>query len=76
MVLNNQVAHTYPLPFSKLDVFHQFKFSPHALQDEEEESDVVKAIPISSKLPSGHFDPVVVLQTDDAEATRMTGMFF
>jgi hypothetical protein len=46
------------------------------LQDKEEESDVVKAIPISSKLPSGHFDPVVVLQTDDAEATRMTGMFF
>jgi hypothetical protein len=43
------------------------------LQDEIEESDVVKAIPISSKLPSGHFDPVVVLQTNDAEAT---GMFF
>jgi len=72
---SNQAAHTYPLPFSKLNVFHQFKFSPHALQDEEDESDVVKAIPISSKLPSGRFDPVVVLQTDDAEATGMTGMF-
>jgi Plavaka transposase len=73
---SNNVAHTHPLPFSKLDVFHQFKFSPHALQDDDEESDVVKAMPTSSKQLSGRFDPVVVLYTDDAEATGMAGMFF
>jgi hypothetical protein len=74
---SNHAAHTHPLPFSKLDVFHQFKFSPHALQDDGEESDVVKAMPTSSKQPSasGRFDPVVVLYTDDAEATGMAGMF-
>lgn len=73
---SNHMAHTYPLPFSKLDVFYQFKFSPHALQDDEDETDVVKATPTSSKCPSGRFDPVIVLYTDEAEATGMAGIFF
>ena len=71
---SNHIARAHPLPFSKLDVFHQFRFSPHALQDDVEESDIVKATPKSSKLPDGRFDPVVVLYTDDAEATGMAGM--
>ena len=33
-------------------------------------------MPTSSKQPSGRFDPVVVLYTDDAEATGMAGTFF
>jgi hypothetical protein len=61
------------LPFKHLDVFNQFKFHPIRLQDDDEERDVVKAIPVSKRLPSGRFDTVIVLKTDDAESTGLAG---
>lgn len=72
---SNQRANLFPLPFNRLNVYNQFKFSPFGLQDEEEERDVVKAIPISRHLPSGRFDTVIVLKTDNAESTGLAGMF-
>lgn len=67
-------AQTFPLPFNKLDVFYQFKFHPSSLQDDDtEENDIVKAIPISRKTPHGRFDPVVVLKGDNAESTGLEG---
>jgi hypothetical protein len=63
------------LPFKHLDVYNQFKFSPLGLQDDEvvEERDIVKAIPISRQLPSGRFDTVIILKTDNAESTGLAG---
>lgn len=72
---SNQRANLFPLPFKHLDVYNQFKFSPLGLQDEDEERDIVKAIPISKQLPSGRFDTVIVLKTDNAESTGLAGMF-
>ena len=72
---SNQRANLFPLPFNRLDVYNQFKFSPFGLQDEEEERDIVKAIPISRHLPSGRFDTVIVLKTDNAKSTGLAGMF-
>jgi len=67
----------YPLPFKHLDVFNQFKFCPFNLQDEEEEErDIVKAIPVSKCFPSGRFDTVIVLKTDNAESTGLTGTYY
>ena len=71
---SNHRAMQYPLPFKHLDVFNQFKFCPFNLQDdEEEERDIVKAIPVSKRFPSGRFDTVIVLRTDNAESTGLTG---
>lgn len=70
---SNQRANLFPLPIKCLDVFNQIKFSPLGLQDEDEERDIVKAIPISRQLPSGRFDTVIVLKTDDAESTGLAG---
>ncbi|RDB30888.1 hypothetical protein Hypma_004899 [Hypsizygus marmoreus] len=70
---SNQTAALYPLPFKKLDIYHQFKFHPSSLQDDEEESDIVKAIPISKTNPHGRFDTVIVLKGDAAEATGVAG---
>ena len=61
-----------PLPFHELDVYHTFKFHPDGLEDEEEYSDVVKAQP-ASLTSAARFDNVVVLNTDDAEATGLQG---
>jgi hypothetical protein len=74
---SNQRANLFPLPFRCLGVYNQFKFSPHGLQDEDgaEERDIVKAIPISKQLPSGRFDTVIVLKTDNAESTGLAGKY-
>ena len=74
---SNQRANLFPLPFNRLDVYNQFKFCPLDLQDEEdaEERDIVKAIPISRQLPSGRFDTVIVLKTDNAESTGLAGKY-
>lgn len=70
---SNQRANLFPLPFKLLNVYNQFKFSPLGLQDEDDERDVVKAIPISRQLPSGRFDTVIVLKTDNVESTGLAG---
>ena len=53
-------------------------FCPFNLQDdeEEEERDIVKAIPVSKRFPSGRFDTVIVLKTDNAESTGLTGTYY
>ncbi|KAF8814828.1 hypothetical protein BYT27DRAFT_7081830 [Phlegmacium glaucopus] len=66
-------ASQFSLPFRHLDVFNMFKFHPEALQDDSEENDLVKAIPISKRLPNGRFDTVVVLNSSAAESTGLTG---
>ncbi|KAI1785254.1 hypothetical protein LXA43DRAFT_976331 [Ganoderma leucocontextum] len=69
---STRVATLHSLPFTALDVYHQFKFNPDALEDDEEENDVVKAMPAFGPR-SGRFDSVVVLNTDDAESTGLQG---
>lgn len=62
-----------PLPFSTLNIYTNFHFQPEALQDDEEENDVVKALPVSSSLPHGRFDTVIFMDGDDAESTGLAG---
>jgi hypothetical protein len=63
----------HSLPFTKVDVYDMFRFHPDSLQDAEVEKDIVKAMPPSKKLPHGRFDPVVVMVSDNAESTGLTG---
>ena len=62
------------LSFTKVDVYNMFRFHPQGIHDEEEEKDLVKAIPKSEKLPRGRFDTVIALINDKAEATGLEGM--
>ena len=55
-----------------LDVFKIFRFNPETL-NEEEDIDLVRAIPKSQSLPHGHFDTVVVIDGDEAQATGLAG---
>ena len=50
-----------------------FRFHPEEIQDDEEEKDIVKAIPMSARLRHGHFDTVVVITKDEAESTGLHG---
>jgi hypothetical protein len=75
----NQRAQFYTLPFDCLDVWTQFKFQPHNLQDnsdiDSEEKDTVKSIPKNSPhQPNGQFDTVVALRSNEAESTGVEGM--
>jgi hypothetical protein len=63
----------HSLPFIKVDVNNMFRFHPDSLQDAEEENDIVKVMFPFKKLPHGRFDPVVVIMSDDAESTGLTG---
>lgn len=64
------------LPFSRVDVFHKFKFRHYQLSDEAQEWDVVKAIPAGGRAGrKDRFDNVVVLDSDEAESTGMQGMY-
>ena len=64
------------LPFTSLDVWHQYRFSPVNLFDDESDGirEVIKAVPISKKTAIPRFDTVIVLNTDEAEATAVQGM--
>ncbi|KAI1784561.1 hypothetical protein LXA43DRAFT_976630 [Ganoderma leucocontextum] len=42
---SNRIAALHSLPFNALDVYHQLKFNPEALEDDEEENDVVPTLP-------------------------------
>ncbi|EPS99698.1 hypothetical protein FOMPIDRAFT_53043 [Fomitopsis schrenkii] len=63
------------LPFSRLDIFHGFKFTTIPLSDSAAECDAVKAKPAVGSQPAC-FDTVVVLQGDDTEATGLQGKQF
>ncbi|KAH9910857.1 uncharacterized protein B0H18DRAFT_827627, partial [Fomitopsis serialis] len=62
------------LPFDRLDVYHQARFSPFALSDGKEEQDVVKSIPGSAiKGRKARFDTVIALENGEAESTGVRG---
>lgn len=71
---SNRRAQDYPLPFHSLDVFHQFKFTVPA-ENENDLNDTVKAIPRSKDNPTGRFDTVVFLNSADAQSVSLTGMY-
>ncbi|KAI5886301.1 uncharacterized protein SCHCODRAFT_02591384 [Schizophyllum commune H4-8] len=58
----------HPLPFERLDVFHQFQFHPLSVDDEDDEDETVKASPDGNR-----FDTVLVLTGDDSESTQVQG---
>ena len=63
-----------PLSFTKVHVYNMFRFHPPAVHnEEEEEKDLVKAIPKSAKVPDGCFSTVIVLVNDRAESTGLDG---
>ena len=63
------------LPFTSLDVWHQYKFSPVSLFVDKSEMtrEVVKVIPIFKRNSCPRFDTVIVLDTDQAESTAVQG---
>lgn len=63
------------LPFNSLDVWHQYKFRPFDLSENEGDTtpEVVRAIPVSRKSAQPRFDNVLVLDTDEAESTAVQG---
>ena len=69
-------SNSYALPFTRLDIFSQFKFHPVSLDDTDqtEENDTVKAIPSTTAKPHGRFDTVIILKGDRAESTGMEGL--
>jgi hypothetical protein len=64
------------LPFTSLDVWHQYKFSPFNLFDDNSDgiTESVKALPFSKKALVPQFDTVIVLDTDKAESTAVQGI--
>jgi hypothetical protein len=60
------------LPFKTLDIFSSFRFHPAALDDNDVENDIVKAIPSKAGKP-GTFDTVIALRSGIAESTGLEG---
>ena len=71
-------ALTGTLPFTHLDVWHQYKFSPSNLFDDEFEGiqETVKAIPVSRHSHIPRFDTVIVMVGNDAQSTALDGSVF
>ena len=68
-----ELARTW-LPFDRLDVYHKVRFKPCEISEGKEESDVVKAVPGAAREgQKNRFDPVIVLENNDAESTGLTG---
>ncbi|KAH9905081.1 uncharacterized protein B0H18DRAFT_899304, partial [Fomitopsis serialis] len=68
-----ELARTW-LPFDRLDVYHKVRFKPCEISEGKEESDVVKAVPGAAREGrKNRFDPVIVLENNDAESTGLTG---
>ena len=61
------------LPFEHVNVYNMFRFHPQGIHDEEEESDIVKALPRSAQNPHGRFDTVIAITKETAESTGLTG---
>ena len=61
------------LPFLHVNVYNIFRFHPQGIQDEEEESDLVRALPRSAQNPRGRFDTVIAIINDTAESTGLNG---
>ncbi|KIK50382.1 hypothetical protein GYMLUDRAFT_182852 [Collybiopsis luxurians FD-317 M1] len=73
--VNKLTALESSLPFSSLDVWHQLKFRPFNLSDNDSNSvqEVIKAILISKHSSIPRFDTVLVLDSDEAESTAVQG---
>ncbi|KAF9064711.1 hypothetical protein BDP27DRAFT_1230085 [Rhodocollybia butyracea] len=67
------------LPFTLLDVWHHFKFTPVNLFDDDSDvpKEIVKAIPSGTNLRTSQsgprYDTVIVLVNDEAESTAVIG---
>jgi hypothetical protein len=61
------------LPFQHVNVYNMFRFHPQGIQDDEEESDLVRAFPRSRENPKGRFDTVIAIINDTAESTGLEG---
>lgn len=75
LLTRNSAIDAQPLPFSSLDVFTNFRFQLESLQDNEEDTDSVKALPISPTHPFGQFDTIIYISNVEAEATSMIGIY-
>ncbi|TFK17595.1 hypothetical protein FA15DRAFT_661331 [Coprinopsis marcescibilis] len=64
------------LPIDTVDVYHQFQFQPESLHNEEEAGNTMKALPRQHSQKFGWYDTVVVMDTEDAEATGRSGLPF
>ncbi|THU83170.1 hypothetical protein K435DRAFT_690054 [Dendrothele bispora CBS 962.96] len=64
--------HDHSLPFSTLEVWHQFKIQPHPMT-EEVTAETVKAIPLEKNFKIDRFDTVVVMVSEEAESASLTG---
>jgi hypothetical protein len=68
--------HPIPLPFDKLDVYHQFKLcQPVGESDGDESMQRIISNP-SWKNGMARFDTVIVLHSDEAESTGLSGKSF
>ena len=61
-----------------LDVWHQYKFTPFNMFDDESDvvQETVKATPLSRKSLNPQFDTVIILDMDEAESTAVQGNKF
>jgi hypothetical protein len=71
-VSNRHLDHS-KLPFHHVDVYNMFRFHPQGIQDDEEENDLVRALPRSAQNPRGRFDTVIAILNDRAESTGLDG---
>lgn len=61
------------LPFQHVNVYNMFRLHPQGIQDDEEESDIVRALPRSADNPHGRFDTVIAIINNTAESTGLDG---
>ena len=62
------------LSLFSLNIFKMFRFNLESLQDMENVN-LVQVIPVSKSLPNGQFDTVVVIDSNEAEATGLAGIY-
>lgn len=63
-----------PLHFSAVDVWHQFKLRPSALNDGPSVAEIIKASPRWKNSNVARYDTVVVMDSSDAEAVSVEGI--
>jgi Plavaka transposase/Domain of unknown function (DUF6830) len=71
--VSNQHLDRCKLPFHYVNVYNMFRFHPQGIQDDEEENDLVRALPRSAQNPRGRFDTVIAIVNDRAESTGLDG---
>ncbi|KAL1672289.1 hypothetical protein EV122DRAFT_224995 [Schizophyllum commune] len=70
--LTARIAALAPLPFDRVDIFHQFKVCPIGVDDDGDGEETVKAMPGTPHSP-GRSDTVLVLDRDTAQAAGFAG---